>query len=263
MADAKRAAKKKRSTEKGKFHRYYNRLREEASTGTETDVLEPIMSDVEAAYKGLEMKHDGYLDELDSQDEADEAVITAIDEDMTVIYAELCNARTIMAKIRAQMVKVEVKTKPDQSDDGNKMKVKRLEIPKFSGEVRNYPSFKRDYKIHVESFYGKDTFALKNCLSGEALNHVQAVDNDYDEMMKRLDFKYGRPDKMIDAVLSEVNSLKKCEEIDKKIIQIVDTIEKGYLDLKKLDLHHELGTTSMLSQFERLLPQEILYRWAL
>ena len=246
MAEAKKTAKKKRSTEKGKFHRYYNRLMEEANAGANPGVLEPIMVDIEAAYKGLEIKNDDYLEALDSQDEADKAVIEAIDKDVTVMYAELCTARTIMAKVRAQSKFERTEVKPSTVSlgngrtEGDKMKVKRLETPKFSGVMRNYPSFKRDYKLHVESYYGKDTFALKNCLTGEALGYVQAVDDDYDEMVKRLDFKYGRPDKLVNGILSELKGLRKCEENDKKFVQIVNTIEKGYLDLKRLGLQHEL-----------------------
>ena len=71
-----------------------------------------IMVDIEAAYKGLEIKNDDYLEALDSQDEADKAVIEAIDKDVTVMYAELCTARTIMAKVRAQSKFERTEVKP-------------------------------------------------------------------------------------------------------------------------------------------------------
>ena len=78
----------------------------------------------------------------------------------------------------------------------------------------------------MEKFYGKDTFALK-CLSGEALIRVQAVDDNYDEMMQWLDFMYGLPEKLVVVVINELKGLKK---IDKRFIQMVD-IERSHLDL--------------------------------
>jgi hypothetical protein len=43
--------------------------------------------------------------------------------------------------------------------------------------------------------YGKDPFVLKNSLSGQPYEIIKGVDNDFDEMFRRLDLKYGRPEK--------------------------------------------------------------------
>ena len=43
--------------------------------------------------------------------------------------------------------------------------------------------------------YGKDPYALRKCLYGDALLAIRGVDDDYDEMIDRLNDKYGRPDK--------------------------------------------------------------------
>ena len=52
-------------------------------------------------------------------------------------------------------------------------------------------------------------FALKSCLSEELKKEVEAVDDDYDEMWKKLDFKYGRPEKVVEAVLSDIKKLQR------------------------------------------------------
>ena len=54
----------------------------------------------------------------------------------------------------------------------------------------------------MTKMYDKDPFALGDCLSDEALKHTLAVDDNYDEMVKRLDFKYGHPEKLVDVELS-------------------------------------------------------------
>ena len=130
--------------------------------------------------------------------------------------------------------------------------------------MREYPSFKRDYETHMVKFYGKDSFALKTCLSGEALQLVQPVDDDYEEMVKRLDFKYGRPEKLVDVILNELKNLKKVDDDDsKRFVQMVDVIERCYLDLKKVNLQSEMNTVFMLGQFEKKLPASRMHDWAL
>ena len=45
---------------------------------------------------------------------------------------------------------------------------------------------------------GEVPFGLKGCLSGDVLSTEKGVDNDYDAMFRRLDFKYRRPEKLAD-----------------------------------------------------------------
>lgn len=50
------------------------------------------------------------------------------------------------------------------------VKLKKFELPRFEGNLRDYHTFKDDYKNLVTSTYGTDPYALKMCLGGEALN---------------------------------------------------------------------------------------------
>lgn len=73
--------------------------------------------------------------------------------------------------------------------------------------------------------YGEDPFALKNSLSGEPLEIVKGVDNNFEEMFKRLDLKYARPEKLADTVLTGIKALKIVPEGDsKKFIEMVETV---------------------------------------
>ncbi|CAC5363493.1 unnamed protein product [Mytilus coruscus] len=114
------------------------------------------------------------------------------------------------------------------------------------------------------SSYGKDPYALKQCLSGEALTVVKGVDNDFEEMFRRLDMKYGRAEKLIDHILNELKRLKKVQEGDNmKFISLVETVEKCWLDLKRMNLEAEMNTATMVSQIEKLLPPIQKREWAL
>jgi hypothetical protein len=48
-------------------------------------------------------------------------------------------------------------------------KVNKLDAPTLTGNIRQYPSFKVDYERHMLPSYGCDSYALKQCLSGESI----------------------------------------------------------------------------------------------
>ena len=86
----------------------------------------------------------------------------------------------------------------------------------------------------------KDTwypYALKKCLSGEAVNTIKGVDDDFDEMIRRLDNKFGRAEKQSDAIISQLRKLKPVQDGDiRKFIEFVEVVEDCSLDMKRLKL---------------------------
>ena len=224
------------------------------------------MADLESAYKDMEMKHQNYTELLDSEDEDDKQDLAEKEEDMERVYQELCAARTDYAKSDKNQKSSKV-TKPSvtaRAKITEQLRTKRLDTPTFTGKICDYPSFKNDFKNHVVAGYREDPFALKGCLSGDALSTVKGVDNDYDEMFCRLDLKFGRPEKLTDAVLAELKKLKRIPDNDyKKFVSTVDIIERCWFDLKRLDLESEMNTTTMISQIEILLPSLQKRKWSL
>ena len=271
MADNKKALRKKRGTARAQFHRFFNAFYKEDISITKLDGLTAILSDLERAYKEVESKHKDYSEALDSDDETDKEELDKKEQDMEIIYEELCKARSEVANLQklikssASMTTATEQLTSERSRKATEsLKVKRLEFPTFSGKIRDYPSFKNEFDAHVISSYGKDPYALKGCLSGEALDTVKGVDNDFEEMFRRLDLKYGRPERLTDAVLSELKKLKRVPEDDtKKFINMVDVVERCWLDLKRLGLESEMNTTVMISQIERLLPNVQKREWSL
>ena len=103
--------------------------------------------------------------------------------------------------------------------------------------------------------YGTDPYALKMCLSGEALQAVKGSEGNYDEMLQRLDDKFGNSRKIVDLVISDLKSLKKISDGDTKgFIKMVDQVEQCWLDLKKVNLSDELNTANGVSHIEKVLP---------
>ncbi|XP_064105892.1 uncharacterized protein LOC135215277 [Macrobrachium nipponense] len=108
--------------------------------------------------------------------------------------------------------------------------------------------------------YGEDPYVLKQCLLGEALKVVLGVDDDFHKMMARLDEKFGNVTKVVDSVLCEIRALK---GNNKKLVELVNTVERGWLDMCKLDLKSEMNNTTVISLVEKLLPPTLKREWVL
>jgi hypothetical protein len=112
--------------------------------------------------------------------------------------------------------------------------------------------------------YGKDPYALLNCLDASAQTVVNPVIDDYDDMMKRLDEKYGRPEKQVDSIIQQIKSINRVAEGDAKgMLHMIETVEICWLDLKRLNLESEMNTTTMISDIEKLLPELQKREWTL
>lgn len=82
---------------------------------------------------------------------------------------------------------------------------------------------------------GKDLYVL-SCLDGESRKFVEALD-DYERVWSRLKKTYGNPTKMIDSIQGDVRATKPLMEGDnKKLISMINTMEKVWLDFENLGL---------------------------
>ena len=225
-------------------------------------MLKEISRDLENAFRNLEEKYDSYIECLDVGKDDEKSVYDIVCKDMEGMYMELCTARAELKKAgRVKRIKYKV-------DESNKMlmslKVNKMKAPLFNGDIRDCASFRTDFERIMCLTYGKDPFILKSCLTGEALEVVKRVDNNYDEMVRRLDLKYGRPEKVTDSILNEIKRLKVANDGDhKKFIDMVDTIEKCWLDLKQLNLQREMSSATMISKIEKFLPSTQRREWSL
>ena len=145
------------------------------------------------------------------------------------------------------------------------LSLEKIKLPKFDGEIREYPQFKRDFQRHVEPTLDKGdvSYVLRSCLGKEPYETVKSVDDDINEMWKRLDDKYGDPAKVADVIIDSIRRTKIIREgEDKRLVEFVNMLEDGYRDLKRLELEAEISTTSSVSTIERRLPMDIRREWA-
>jgi hypothetical protein len=79
-------------------------------------------------------------------------------------------------------------------------------------------------------------------------------------MFRRLDLKYGRPEKLTDNILSELKGLKNIQEGDHmKFISMVETVETCWLDLQRMKLESEINTATMISEIEKLVQDFMIF----
>ena len=89
------------------------------------------------------------------------------------------------------------------------------------------------------------------------------MDDNLDEMWKRLDEKYAKPSKLADVVMYDNKKLRAIrEEDDKSFIDLVDIVEKGYHDLLRVGIELEISNTSTISIIEEKLPKDIRREWS-
>ena len=228
--------------------------------------LNQLKKELEDAHKEVEEQAEDYRDLLDSDDDTDKPEAQATDTLLDNLQLDLSTVTSLIAKLN---VKSKAENEPSQktekrSNESSATKLQRFVPPKFSGDTRAFPAFITHYKKHVETQYGKDPFTLMQCLSGEAEKHVRPVEEDYDEMMNRLQTKYGSDEKQVDVILKDLKNLKRVPDGDHKALhKMIETVENCWLDLKRMKLESEMDTTSMLSAIEKLLPEVQKREWTL
>ena len=112
------------------------------------------------------------------------------------------------------------------------------------------------------SNYGKNAFALYQCLSGEALSVVRGVEDDFDEMFRRLDQRYADPVRLTDCVIDRLKGLKPIPEGNTaKFVEAVEVIEKCWTDMKRNKLEEQMSTVMVISLIEKILPLQQKRDW--
>ena len=112
--------------------------------------------------------------------------------------------------------------------------------------------------------YGSGSNVLRSYLLVPALSIVKGVEDNFDEMLSRLDHTLGDPRNLVDAVIYDIKSLKPISDGEsKKFITMVNVIERCWLDLQRMDLYVEMDTVNMVSMIECLLPPIQKREWIL
>ena len=156
-------------------------------------------------------------------------------------------------------------TKVRSSRPSMDLKMERMKMPTFSGNIRDYPRFKSEFQKHVAPLTTSEdaaAYLLKSCLEKEALEVVKNVNDDLKQMWERLDDRYGRSSKLVDAIMNEIKQLKVVpDRSSAKLIDLVNTIEICYIDLVCINMQAEICNSTIVSLIEERLPDTVKTMW--
>ena len=140
--------------------------------------------------------------------------------------------------------------KSDEMKTKQNFRLQKIPLPKFEGNVRNFPRFRRDFINLVRPTLSpnEEAFGLRQCLSESVESCLGSCDDNVEEMLKILDRKFGDPCKITDAVVSEIRSFKPINSDQKHVvIKFINSVEKGFTDLKHIDMEKEISNANVVN----------------
>ena len=113
------------------------------------------------------------------------ATLTEIPEE------EIKWASSLQEKVQIMNSKFSSLTIKKEGKKRSGIRLERIKMPTFAGNIRDYPRFKADVIRQVLPDFKNDehaaAYTLKSCLAGVPLSIIRNVDDDLAEMWKRLD----------------------------------------------------------------------------
>ena len=153
-----------------------------------------------------------------------------------------------------------------KSSKGPGLKLDRLSLPVFSGDVRSFARFVKEFENTVGTEYPdpkvKCMYLQNQCLRGPAKELVINL-TDFDEVMERLRENYGKVSLTIDSVLREINELKLSHKDEaNSVIKLCKTLQAAWDDLTAVNSIDEFCNIVTLGQIEGKLPHRLQILWA-
>ena len=240
------------------------------------DNLNQVSVDLSASAQVIQETHQRMKCQLERYLTSQRELVMELDDDEDVEkelavcgrMEKLCLQASVSA---AQRTEEEEKTKitnQKSSSSAFEIKLNRITLPTFEGDIREYARFKSEYmKIVKPAVRSNDdaVYILKNeCLKKDAKEHVQNIDDDLEEIWRRLEDRFGRPELAARAFLSDMKQITPVAEGDTtKFIKLVDTVERGFKGLQRINMQEEIANATVVSTIEEKLPPSLKTRWSI
>ena len=133
-------------------------------------------------------------------------------------------------------------------------KMEKPKLPKFSGDVREFFTFRADFKYMVDGRYHKrDAIALlRTCLYGKPLDLIKGLGSDYDAAWEYLNSIYGDPRFVADIITQDIVKFKPLkDDDDSRFCELVHLIKRSYNILKEVGRPHDMDNNRMLAMVEK------------
>ena len=104
----------------------------------------------------------------------------------------------------------------------------------------------------------------KECLKKDAKEHVQNIDDDLEEIWRRLEDRFGRPELAARAFLSDLKQITPVSEGDTtKFIRLADTVERCYKGLERITMEAEKANATVIGTIEDRMPPSLKMFWSI
>ena len=151
-----------------------------------------------------------------------------------------------------------------RTHDSGSTKCEKIKNPTFSGDIRAFMNFQKDFKRIVEPNYkgAQLSYVLReSCLQGTAKALVQNIDS-VEEIWEKLTDRYGDKLHLVEVVIKELNEIPAMKgSDDRKFISMVDVLEKGLQDLAAIDARAEIANAYTLKMLEGKLSRTLYLNW--
>ena len=210
------------------------------------------------AYANVVEKHEAYVLYLDeSEFESEECWIEEITD---IADATLVVVNDYMKKPTVTGNEQDTQTNNSASIVNIpplKLRTESAPLPKFSGDVQQYFSFKRDFTYLVEGQYAPQAslYLLRNCLGPKPAEWIQG-EIEYSEAWATLDRHYGDVRLTSDALIRQISKFKPLGEYDPRLADSYHLVKKTAKVLNVLQRPGDLENTTTLSQIEKKTPSE-------
>ncbi|MCG8045578.1 MAG: DUF1759 domain-containing protein, partial [Candidatus Thiodiazotropha taylori] len=149
--------------------------------------------------------------------------------------------------------------------------LKRVEIPTFSGDKKNYQSWKAAFLSCIDSAPATGEYKLlqlRKYLSGDALKVVDSLGHSataYEAAKVRLERDYGGRRRQIAIYLEELDQFRQIGHgRARDIEEFADLLDIAMINLKEAGQDYELRDGSLYTKLQRKLPETMLtqyHRW--
>ena len=259
-------AKQARTTAKGQFTRAKRSLTDALNlSDVPISTVERRFNELKKKWDMVQETHDAYsvhsgemeVGEADKLDEWIDEMITTFDD------------LEIKADKKIDQIRSTEAPSPKDKDSKKRsevgaVKVERMKFPQFEGDIRRYPQFKEEFIKHIGPICQKDqlAFVLKNHLSPIVREEVESCGEDYTEIWKRLDQRFGDEGRLINSIMDEVTNLSHGGNDDSYTLQMIKTVEKAHRDLVRLGAEQEMCNASTIVMIEKKMPIAMKQEWA-
>jgi hypothetical protein len=144
-------------------------------------------------------------------------------------------------------------------------RIEKPKMPIFAGDVREYGTFKSDFKHLVESRYSKrDAITiLRSCLQGKPLEMIKGIGQDYDVAWEYLEAVYGDPRFVADIITQDISKFKPMKEgEDARFCDLVHLVKRSMNTLKEVGRENDMNNNHILAIIEQKMHADDRKVWS-